>query len=408
MARPSGIRWLAPGPGSGFGDAAQAYLAGLRRLGVPVTWTPMGWPSPDWDSPYGPVDERQDTAPRHGDVAGAAVAHDTAPHDTAPHDTVVVQGTPLWHPRLAVEAEGRRLVAFTAWETDRVGRADVAVLEHYDLVLVPSAASADTLVRSGVTVPVRAVPHIARVPAPGHRVPATGRTVFYTMGPWTSRKAVPDVVAAFLAAFTDADDVALVVHTTADDLVAWRRTGTWPPGPPGMAHDPRLTTWFALARVLAGRDRAPEITLSTRHLAPEEVDGLHARGDCFVSLSRGEGWGLCAFDAVAAGNPVVATGWGATAEFLPDGYPYLVDHDLVPTTDDEPDAWWTPDPQQRWARARLDHAARLLRRVADDRAEARSWGAVAGDHVRRRFGEATVTAQLLDALASAAPGTGRR
>ena len=140
------------------------------------------------------------------------------------------------------------------------------------------------------------------------------------------------------------------------------------------------------------------MVLSTRALSEEEVDDLHRRGDCYLSLSRGEGWGLGAFDAAAWGNPVIVTGWGAAAEFLPDGYPYFVDYDLIATTSDEPDALWRPCPEEHWAKARVSHAARLLRHVYENRDEARAWGRLAQTHVSANFSSITVTGRLMAAL----------
>ncbi len=142
----------------------------------------------------------------------------------------------------------------------------------------------------------------------------------------------------------------------------------------------------------------PDIELSTRHLDRAGIDGLHARGDCFVSLSRGEGWGLGAFDAAAAANPVVVTRWGGSLDFLPPGYPYGVEFDLIDTVDDPADAWWEPRPGERWARARIDHAAAQLRVVFDHRAEARSWGRALQADVRANFSSEQVTRRLVDAL----------
>jgi hypothetical protein len=64
-----------------------------------------------------------------------------------------------------------------------------------------------------------------------------------------------------------------------------------------------------------------------------------------------------------------------TREFLPPDYPYLVEYDLVPTITEEPEAWWTPQ-----------------------RDEAHSWGRVLQSSVNSAFGEAQVTARLIDAL----------
>jgi hypothetical protein len=89
---------------------------------------------------------------------------------------------------------------------------------------------------------------------------------------------------------------------------------------------------------------------------------------------------------------------GRSLEYLPDDYPYLVEYDLVPTTSEEPDPWWSPRPGERWARARVDHAATLMRHVFDQPEEARAWGATLQRHILERFSAPVVTGQLLSAL----------
>ena len=215
----------------------------------------------------------------------------------------------------------------------------------------------------------------------------------YLIATWSTRKAILDAVEAYLAAFTATDDVMLVIHTTPENFVARARAHIDGP-PPG--HEG--SSWYTLAQALGGRRGRAPITMSTRHRSPAEIDDLHRHGHCFLLLSRGEGWGLGAFEAAAWGNPVVVTGWGASMEFLPDGYPYAVDFDLVATTTEEPDALWHPRPGERWARARIAHAAALLRHIYEHRDEACGWGQRARAHVLENFDSATVTRQLLDAL----------
>jgi hypothetical protein len=128
------------------------------------------------------------------------------------------------------------------------------------------------------------------------------------------------------------------------------------------------------------------------------MDDLHRGGDCYLSLSRGEGWGLGAFDAAAWGNPVVVTGWGAAPEFLPGGYPYFVEYDLIATTSDSSDALWQPRPGERWAKARVSHGATLLRHVYEHRAEAEAWGRRSQSHVLGNFDSISVTRQLVAAV----------
>ena len=376
---------MSVGPGSGYGYAAEAYMSGLRDAGTSITWTPLGWPSNVWNVPFGPVADAELDSALHRDIVYADITH----------DTVVAHSVPVWHDRLAVETSSKLLVVFTTWETDRIHDNWVPILNRYERVLVPSQFNAGVFSDSGVTAPISVVPHIARsVQAPPMEIPRTSeqrRFRFYVIATWTTRKAILDLVAAFLGAFTSADEVTLVIHTTPTDLVALARHG-------GVGERRDTATWFTLAGALAGHTDVPDIVLSTRALDQAELDELHAGSDCFISLSRGEGWGLGAFDAGAHGNPVIVTGWSGERDFLPVDYPYLVEYDLVPTTMDEPDAWWQPRDGERWAKARIPHASALLRSVFDHPDEARSWGQSLQAHIQENFSSERVTGRLLDAL----------
>jgi hypothetical protein len=377
-----GIRWLSLTPGSGYGDASEAYLSGLKEAAVPVTWTPLGWLSKGRPQSFGPMAKTDLDGYAHADIGLVPIEH----------DIVVVAAPPQPRDELKIDTVGRRLVSFTTWETDRLPGPWVEILSEYDRVLVPSRFNRDTFVSSGLVTPVHVVPHIARA-IPEVPVDAGAGFVFYTIATWTARKAVLDTVAAFVTAFGADDDVTLVIHTSQEDLGARARFGA------GVRPD----SWLTLAQALAGRTNVPKILLSTRWLDRDGIDALHAKGDCFISLSRGEGWGLGAFDAGNHGNPIVVTGWGGTLDMLPPGYPYCVDFDLAPTTLDSPDDWWQPEPGERWAVARVEHASTLLRRIYEQRAEARTWARELQQIIRARFASRPVTKQLLAAL-SADPG----
>ena len=221
----------------------------------------------------------------------------------------------------------------------------------FDAVVVPSAFNRDSLAAAGCCTPIHAVPHVVRrrdpvVPA---AYPEIGdRYAFYTIGTWSTRKAMPETVTAFLDAFGAADDVALVVKTTGRDQQSIaavtrgsprRGTSRWP-----------VATWAVMAQLFAGRRDVPPVHLVAAPLPAAEIDALHARGDCFISLTRSEGWGLCITDALACGNPAVVTGWSAPVDYLGADYPLFVDHDLVATADDPPDDWFEGSPGFSWAR----------------------------------------------------------
>lgn len=391
-----GIRWLSYGPTCGYGEAAVGYLSGLRAAGVPVTWTPLGWPSPRWRAPLGPVEVGSpgiEPSP-HADIADLEIEH----------DTVVVDSTPLWHDALVEETAGRRLVAYSTWETDRLPENSVEILNRYDAVLVPSRFNAEVFARSGVTRPVFVVPHIApswELGEPRHDPGAP--FVFYVIATWTTRKAVLDTVFAFVDAFDASDPVVLVVHTTPVDYGA---AGRRPPGAP-PPHRFADATWFTLAEALGGRAGLPAIRLSTRRLSAAEMRDLHARGDCLVSLSRGEGWGLAPFEAAAAGRPLVVVRWGGLCDYVPPDYPYCADFELVETTADPRDEWSTGEGWGRWARVDRAHASALLREVFEHRDEARALGAELARGVTEAFAPGPVTERLIAALDGVSPRADR-
>jgi hypothetical protein len=95
---------------------------------------------------------------------------------------------------------------------------------------------------------------------------------------------------------------------------------------------------------------------------------------------------------------VVTTGWGGTLDFLPETYPYLVDYDLIPSGDDEPDHWSPPD-SGWWAKARVAHGAALLRSVYDDRKTAWQAAGSLAPEIRSRFSPEAATARLRTVLA---------
>src|SRR5262249_30271998 len=47
-----------------------------------------------------------------------------------------------------------------------------------------------------------------------------------------------------------------------------------------------------------------------------QLTAMHARGDCYVSLHKGEGWGYPLFEAACHGKPVVATAYSGPLDYL--------------------------------------------------------------------------------------------
>lgn len=375
---------------SGYGVAADRCRAALAGSGLEMGWLPFV-PGSGWGLFYEPGFPLRPTGAR-------ATTGEAEPSDSSP--VVVAHLVPEFFPRLRAEFPDALLVGHTVWETDRLPEHWPACLEATDLVVVPSAFSAAPMESAGLGTPVAVVPHVAPdVDGVGSHHwlgVADDVTVFYTIAEWTDRKAVFHTIEAFLRAFSGRDNVLLVVKTTALDLRSdqVRRPGVGRTG----------TTPFAVAGLLAGRADPPAIRLVTRPLSSAQVTGLHRRGDAYVSLARAEGWGLGAFDAAAFGNPVVTTAFGGQLDYLGDS-PHLVDYRLVPVQENSRTASYTAE--QHWAEADLDHAARLLRRIAEDPSAARADARRRASRLLETYSPAAVARAMRAAVDGVRAGTPR-
>ena len=140
----------------------------------------------------------------------------------------------------------------------------------------------------------------------------------------------------------------------------------------------------------------PRVVVIDKALDDGEMLALHQIGDCYFSLTHSEGWGLGAFDAAAAGNPVAITGWGGQLDYLPPEISYLVDYRLAPVT--EYFNWESYRCNQNWARADVNHAMDLLRHVFVNRDEAQQKGSELRQHIRSNFSQRGVINQFLQAI----------
>ncbi len=129
----------------------------------------------------------------------------------------------------------------------------------------------------------------------------------------------------------------------------------------------------------AAADRR-DIVVWDGYLDQHQVQALVELCDCYVSLHRAEGFGLGMAAAMAAGRPVIATGYSGNLEFMDDLSALLVPFDLVPVGAGmgpyPADAWWA-DPD-------LEAAAAHMRLVFDHPDRARAIGERGRRHVLAR------------------------
>jgi glycosyltransferase involved in cell wall biosynthesis len=137
------------------------------------------------------------------------------------------------------------------------------------------------------------------------------------------------------------------------------------------------------------------VTFLTGTLSRQALDGLLAACDAYVSLHRSEGLGLPLIEAMYLGKPVIATGYGGVTDFLDETTGFVVRHRPAALA-----AAQGPYPAGAvWAEPDVEHAAALMRALADDPASAAARVAAAGRRVRELYAPEAAGARLKTELA---------
>ncbi len=397
----SGIKYISYPDHSGYGLSALAYVRALHHAGVPVWWAPLivrNGRHTLWS-----VDDPIEALPLTRDASLDASLQDvialTRAAGPKPYDTVVIHGVPEHWPGLM--ERGKRNVGYTVWETDRLPEHWPALLQLPERILVPCTMNRTLFEASGLSRPVRVVPHIRRH-AWNYVSPADvaelkrqlgvpeGHFVFHTIGTWDPRKALSDLVTVFAREFSADDRVSLVVKTsTAMHPDAVERLA-------GLDIPAFVEALKEQVREISGRSSPHIVVVPADGIAGRAIDTLHALGDCFVSLTHGEGWGMGAFEAACLGKPVLITGYGGQCDYLGTDYPGLIPYAMTTVSGWMPGASFQPP--QRWGQADLVEAGRLMRRVVSRYGDFLAAAEVLSEQLANRYAEPVVARQFMSAL----------
>jgi glycosyltransferase involved in cell wall biosynthesis len=98
------------------------------------------------------------------------------------------------------------------------------------------------------------------------------------------------------------------------------------------------------------------------NLSNRDIVGMHSFGDCYVSLNKGEGFGLTIFDAFNYDKKVVTTGYGGQVDYLGLDYNGLVKYKIDKVSGMESFSTnYSVD--QEWAYPDLEHAYELMKQM---------------------------------------------
>ncbi|HEY8022456.1 MAG TPA: glycosyltransferase [Thermoanaerobaculia bacterium] len=300
------------------------------------------------------------------------------PEATGDHrlDVIRARRTPRWPARPAVGVVygqgdvfdrnlARYRIGYTMLEVDGFPDDWVRRANRMDEVWVPSAFNRDGFLRCGLERPIHVVPLGVDTDYfhPGvraHKNP-DGEFVFLSIFEWGERKEPWLLLKAFNEVFSAREPVRLLCKV--------------------INRDSALSLREEIRRLRLKESGGRISYLFNLDFPHYQLGSLYASADCFVAVSRGEGWNMPLMEAMACGLPAIATDWGGHQAFVREeiAYPLRI-RGTVPAIAKCPYyagfSWADPDP---------DELRRLLREVYENQGEARRRGAAAALDMASRW-----------------------
>jgi glycosyltransferase involved in cell wall biosynthesis len=245
-----------------------------------------------------------------------------------------------------------------------------------------------------VPVPCDPARYGAALPVHPVRRAFPGDFLFYFIGEAIARKNIGGLAAAFHLAFDPDEPVQLVIKTAV--------RGLSPPDAEAQVRQSLDQVKRDLGLYPSPDHYKREVVITTPH-DDAGLDALHASCDCFASATRGEGWNLPAFDAMAFGKTPVLTDCGAHPDFAGDAC-RLVDGHRAPVVGMSGVHDNLYHAGQDWVSPDIRDFAAALRHAYDDDAETRRSMAAAGRARVAAFSREAVGAHMRTLLEAAAGG----
>ena len=345
-----GVYYIAQYGTSGYASAAKGYLYHYFTNGIPVTWDTL----------------RFDNSKLSDDDVYNVVVKSLINKPIAQHDMVIMHSTPDMWPQFHRDKEaaikGRVINGYCTWETSQLPPNWVTCINNsVHEVWCPSTYNKNTFEASGVKVQIRVVPHIWLphvLPDPknvrvvdtrtGDRIEKNGRYTFYTIGEFIARKSIVETIQAYCEAFSHNDPVRLILK------IHYR----------GYSQNNKMECENMLTEEIKKYHSPPPIIYLLENMTEKEILALHSIGDCYLALTKSEGFGLTIFDAFNYGKSLICTNYSGYLDFLGKTYPGLIHYKLGPVTGMTAfSANYTEE--QSWAYPDIDHAIELMRQRAN-------------------------------------------
>ena len=331
------IKYVGQSGTSGYASAAKGYLAQYvfdRKL---VSWIPLLF------------DNSKNDKNHYVD----ALAETTIGVTYNSYDTLIIHSTPdIW--RNLLNDHGKNVdnvIGYCTWETNKLPKSWVDYINLLPEVWVPSTFNRECFINSGVISNVKVVPHIwhpqelidkNNITIYDHfrNVIPKNKYTFYSIGELHFKKGIEDLVKLFDKLNDDYPDTQLILKIHYKDYNVKNKLHC-------------LDTVSKLTNKLG-----TSIYVITDNLTNKDILSIHSFGDCYVSLTKGEGFGLTIFDAFKHKKPVITTGYGGQLDYLTKNYSGLIDYKLDKINNVQP---FNED--QEWAYPDLNHTYELMKQM---------------------------------------------
>lgn len=281
---------------SGYATAARGYVRALHEAGANLTVRPVRYDQADPGTAYKPADFERKLLDNNLKDVDVVIQHLT------PNEMRI--------------APGKINIAVVAWETTKIPAYWVEKLNQFDAVITFCDASVRAFKDSGVTVPVHKVPHtfdiasynldgVDPIASPSDPDFLTNRFMFYNISQFAAKKGIDALLRAYFGEF----------HGQRDDVILLLKTYVSMTGRNNEQEKLRAYVESVKQGMRLPAEGYPPIMLVTKTLTDEQIKKIHRTGDAYVCSSRGEGWCIPAFDALAYGNKLITTLWGGMGEF---------------------------------------------------------------------------------------------
>jgi len=288
----------------------------------------------------------------------------------------------------------RYKMLFTMMETRRLHEDYAIRCNCADEIVVPSRWCRDVFQESGVKRPISVVPLgvDTKTFKPGVEPIAFSRNlrefVFLAVFGWSLRKGYDVLLKAYFEEFTDDEPVTLLLST--------RYYGSTDESKKQVIRDE-----IAKIRSLTSNRKQPHLAFFGDVLSDEMMPRLFAAADCYVLISRGEGFGLPWLQAGACGIPCIASRYSGQTDFLDDSNSYLVDVDGFRSAEKEL-AWISYFYENAefpiFGPESVEQTRHLMRHVYENQQEAKAKGELLRQRILKEYDWSVCVDQMYERL----------